>query len=74
MPKKITVYSKDNCPGCLLLKTKLKALGVEFTEVNVSVDEDARHKLIYDGHRQVPKIYIDGVYAGDNVSCVVEKD
>lgn len=34
----ITVYSKDNCPGCETLKSRLKAEGKPFTEVKLGRD------------------------------------
>jgi glutaredoxin len=35
---KIVVYSKENCPGCVALKERLKREGEEFVEVIVGVD------------------------------------
>lgn len=29
----MTLYSKDDCPRCDMLKTKLKAKGIDFVEV-----------------------------------------
>lgn len=33
-----TVYSTENCPACLVLKTKLKAVGEPFMEVVIGRD------------------------------------
>lgn len=33
-----TVYSTENCPACVVLKTKLKALGEPFKEVVIGKD------------------------------------
>ena len=35
---KTIVYSKPNCPGCVTLKNKLKAEGVEFVEIELGKD------------------------------------
>jgi len=35
---KTIVYSKPNCPGCVKLKSKLKAEGVEFVEIELGKD------------------------------------
>lgn len=34
------VYSKTNCPGCVALKARLKAEGVEFKEIVLGQDMD----------------------------------
>ena len=35
---KLVVYSKDNCPACVLLKARLDKEGTEYVEVNVGKD------------------------------------
>ena len=35
---KTIVYTKDNCPACVALKTRLKREEEEFTEVNIGRD------------------------------------
>lgn len=35
---KLIVYTKDNCPACVQLKTKLTSEGVDFVEVHVGKD------------------------------------
>lgn len=35
---KTIVYSKPNCPGCVKLKSELKAEGVEFVEIELGKD------------------------------------
>jgi glutaredoxin len=32
------VYTKDNCPACVQLKTKLASEGVDFVEVHLGSD------------------------------------
>jgi len=65
----ITVYSKDSCPFCDRAKKLLESRGVEYKEINVSQDSEAREFLIEQGLRSVPQIYrgtilIQGGYQG----------
>jgi glutaredoxin 3 len=56
----LTVYSKDNCPFCVQAKNLLKLKGVEFEEINISQQPEAREFIMSEGHRTVPQIYQDG--------------
>lgn len=56
----ITVYSKANCPFCDKAKALLKLKGVEYTEVRIDEDSEAREFIVGQGHRTVPQIYQDG--------------
>lgn len=56
----ITMYTKSNCPQCIVAKGKLKIAGVKYTEVFVDKDPAARQVLVDAGHRSVPVIYQDG--------------
>jgi len=56
----LTVYSKTVCPYCVNAKNFLKAKGIEFQEINIEQDEQAREFLKIQGHRTVPQIYKDG--------------
>lgn len=56
----ITVYSKDNCPGCETLKSKLKAEGKPFTEVKLGKDISVADFLEkYPGVKSVPYMVED---------------
>lgn len=57
----ILVYSKAVCPKCTAAKNKLKAAGIEYTEVFVDLDPAARQTMIDAGHRSVPILYNNGV-------------
>lgn len=54
----LTVYSKNNCPFCDKAKHLLKNKGIEFTEVKIDEDQEAREFLIGAGHRTAPQIYL----------------
>ena len=56
----VTVYSKNNCPFCVQAKNLLKLKGVEFQEVKIDEDTNAKEFVLSEGHRTVPQIYKDG--------------
>lgn len=56
----LTVYSKDNCPYCVQAKNLLTKRNIEFEEVRVDLDPDARQFIVNEGHRTVPQIYHNG--------------
>jgi glutaredoxin 3 len=58
----IIVYSKANCPQCVVAKNKLNAAGISFIEVRIDLDAGARTQLVEAGHRSVPVIYRDGLH------------
>lgn len=56
----ITVYSKDNCPGCETLKAKLKAEGTPFTEIKLGRDMSvSEFKELFPEVRSVPHVVED---------------
>lgn len=56
----LVVYSQANCPGCSSLKMVLKSKGIEFTEVRIDQDTEAKAFVLGKGHRSVPVMYKDG--------------
>lgn len=56
----LTVYSKENCPFCVQAKNYLKNLDIDYQEVRVDQDSQAREFIVAQGHRTVPQIYQDG--------------
>jgi glutaredoxin 3 len=56
----LKVYSKDNCPFCLQAKAFLEKKGIDFEEVRVDQNSQAREFIVNAGHRTVPQIYQDG--------------
>lgn len=56
----LTIYSKNNCPYCVQAKNYLTAKNINFREINIEQDADAREFIQSQGHRTVPQIYMDG--------------
>lgn len=58
---KIKIYSTPTCPYCVTLKEFLKDKGVEFQNLNVAQDAQAREEMIHkSGQMGVPVVDIDG--------------
>ena len=53
----LTVYTKNNCGYCMQAKALLKNRDIEFEEVNIEENDEARDFVIAEGHRTVPQIY-----------------
>lgn len=68
--KMLVVYSKNNCPFCDKAKYLLKTKNIDFTEVKIDEDPEAREWLMAQGHRTAPQIYygtelfVEGGYQG----------
>ena len=56
----LTIYSKTICPYCVQAKNYLKNKNINFREINIEEDADAREFIQSQGHRTVPQIYMDG--------------
>jgi glutaredoxin 3 len=56
----ITVYSKNNCPFCVQAKNLLTLKGIQYEEINIEQNPDARAFILAQGHRTVPQIYQNG--------------
>lgn len=53
----LTVFSKNNCPNCVKLKNQLNSWNVQYEEVNIEQDINARNFVVEQGHRMVPVLY-----------------
>jgi glutaredoxin len=56
----IILYSKNHCAHCASAKDYLHRLNIEFQEVNIEHDPEARTFIIGQGLRTVPQIFLDG--------------
>jgi glutaredoxin len=56
----LTIYSKNHCPYCDQAKALLKSKGIDFVEVKIDEDEQAKEFIVSKGHRTVPQLYLNG--------------
>lgn len=58
----IEIYTTTVCPYCIKAKRLLDAKDLDYTEINVTGDDEARMALVEKsgGRRTVPQIFIDG--------------
>lgn len=62
----IELYSKPNCPACVVTKNRLKTAKVAFMEytIGVDVERDAVLERFPDA-RMLPIVVVDGVWVMD---------
>ena len=62
----VEIYTKATCGYCIRSKKLLAMKGVEFREIPVDSDRDARAEMIQraNGRTTVPQIFIDGKHIG----------
>ena len=58
--KKIEIFSRDKCKQCIELKKYLKEKNIDYTEYNISGNDENRKTLIKLGYMSVPVLLIDG--------------
>ena len=68
--KEVIVYSKNMCGYCVQAKNWLKNKGIEYKEINIEEQPEAREFVISEGHRTMPQIYIDGKSIGGYTELV----
>lgn len=61
-----TVWSKDQCPYCVMAKDLLRTQGMEYEERNISQGTWTREQLMeaVPGARTLPQIFIDDQLIG----------
>ena len=72
--KIFTLYTKENCKFCVLLKKKLNDYGMAYKEVNLEENADAMMFLRKQGHRSVPQLYLDGVHVNKVDTAKISKE
>ena len=62
---KIIIYSKDNCPNCLIAKQILTSKNLEYIDVDVELGSRWQNMLReYPDARQMPQIFINDQRVG----------
>ena len=63
---KIEIYSTTYCPYCTRAKALMDAKDLDYTEIDVTGDDDARMALVAKsgGRKTVPQIFINGQIVG----------
>lgn len=56
----ITLYTKPACVQCNATKKALDRAGLEYTTIDVSVDDEARDYVMALGYLQAPVVEVDG--------------
>ncbi len=56
--KAVTIYTTKVCPYCVKAKGILRRNGLDYTEIDVSRDEDRLALVEKSGRKTVPQIYI----------------
>lgn len=56
----ITLYSKDDCRYCVAVANFLRNNGVEFEELNIDHDEEAREHVLAKGYQSIPVTEVEG--------------
>lgn len=54
MSENVLVYSTPTCPFCDKVKQYLESKGVDYKEVDLTQDMEARDEFLRKGHRGVP--------------------
>lgn len=52
--KSITIYSRESCAPCAMLKKYLNTKGIQFTNRDISDDDNAAEAYAYSGYSIVP--------------------
>ena len=61
MPKKVIVYSTENCPYCKMAKQFLDQNKIAYTSIDVGKDQKAAEQMVEkSGQLGVPVIEVDG--------------
>lgn len=62
----VTIYTTPICPYCVRAKALLKKKGVDFQELDVFMDAEAREQMEAksNGRRTVPQIFVGDTHVG----------
>jgi len=73
--EKIVIYTSNHCHFCVLAKNLLQSKGLEYEEIDVSNDMEARAELVKksNGMRTVPQIFFGDEHVGGYDDLVKRK-
>ena len=66
--KKVVIYTGKLCPHCDWAIDLLKRKKIEFTEYNITVDQEKREEMLIksNGAKTIPQIFIGDHHIGGN--------
>lgn len=53
---KVTVYTKKNCPQCIMTKQYMDTLGIQYQTIDVSENEESREYVKSLGFQTLPVV------------------
>lgn len=56
---KVTVYTKKNCPQCIMTKKYMDALNIEYETIDVPNNEEAREYVKSLGFQTLPVVVVE---------------
>ena len=60
---KVTVYTKKNCPQCIMTKQYMDALNIEYEAFDTTENEEARAYIKQLGFQTLPVVEAEGFQA-----------
>lgn len=68
--KKVTIFSTQTCPYCVMAKNYLNEKKIQYIDIDVSADQDSAQKMFAKSHQLgVPQLWIgEDVVVGFDVS------
>ena len=60
---KVKVYTKKNCPQCMMTKQYMDALSIEYETIDTTEDEEARQHIKQLGFQSLPVVEAEGFKA-----------
>lgn len=62
LKQQVTVFSRNNCMQCKMVKRFLSEHGVQYNEVNIDDQPEFREKLINQGFLSLPVVKANDVF------------
>lgn len=56
---KVTVYTKKNCPQCIMTKQYMDALNIEYEAIDTTENEEAREYVKSLGFQTLPVVVVE---------------